>query len=627
MNIIRKIRRFRQLGKDQQLNGVAYLGPMAAMIALLVAVLLSYGGMPMEARPAQLDRVDALSAEDGAAVAEINARSAEMAVVYSEIDSITFTVACDVLDQMKIPYEACEAAAFSMDDLGSGVHTVLICTPQLAQLETDTLIALVRWVEDGGRMALMCAPDIDSGFQLIYRKLGVMEWAWDTHQYDVISFDRETLPFASRLSYTGFINDSAIQLRLEDDCRALISTGDDRQLPLMWTRGLGQGRLAVNNHNLIYGVDGRGYVLNTLSALEDTLIYPIINAGMIFIDDFPAPQPLGFDERLKEQFGYDVQGFFRNHWWPDMKALSHDLGLRYTGLLVETYNENVEGPYEPDSEDHSLLRYYTSELLDSGGEIGLHGYNHQPLCPVGFVYGDGVNYLPWPSAEAMTASIRELVEYGNSFLPEAEFTSYVPPSNYLSDVGWEALKAGAPDLGVISGLYLPDEETDSLVQEFREEDDGIISVPRISSGFSVNEYTDFVLTQELALHGVFSHFIHPDDVLDVERGAELGWETMYGDFSAMVTNIVDTCPPIRWCTASEGAAAVQRYWRVNVMREYGEASLRVSLAPFYDEVWLALWCGRDVARVENGELFEITDGLYWLRADAAQVDIIWEDAQ
>ncbi len=117
-----------------------------------------------------------------------------------------------------------------------------------------------------------------------------------------------------------------------------------------------------------------------MAALNDTLVYPIINAGMVFIDDFPAPQPEGFNEQLKRQFGYSIQGFFRNHWWPDMKQLAWDHGIRYTGVLIETYNSNVCGPFTTKGVDDSLLKYYTAELLHSGGEMGLHGL--QPHAPV-----------------------------------------------------------------------------------------------------------------------------------------------------------------------------------------------------------------------------------------------------
>ena len=107
-----------------------------------------------------------------------------------------------------------------------------------------------------------------------------------------------------------------------------------------------------------------------------------------------------------------------------MKQLCWDLGVRYTGLLIETYNDNVDGPFDSERLEDSLLKYYTAELLHSGGELGLHGYNHQPLCPVGFDYS-GIDYTPWPSTEAMSAGLLELARYGKTLYLGANYRTYV----------------------------------------------------------------------------------------------------------------------------------------------------------------------------------------------------------
>jgi hypothetical protein len=229
----------------------------------------------------------------------------------------------------------------------------------------------------------------------------------------------------------------------------------------------------------------------------------------------------------------------------------------------------------------------------------------------------------------MAAAIAELVRYGSSFLPEAEFTSYVPPSNYLSAEGQRVLLETVPQMRTLSGLYLNEVGVNALVQEFREEADGSTSVPRISSGFSPDEYNQYVIAHELALHGVFSHFIHPDDVLDPERGALIGWQGMFESFTQMLSNIESVYAPLRYSTASEGAAAVQRYDRATVVRTWNQdrTQLTLTLSPFYDELWLALRA-RDVpASVTGGELFAIADGLYWVRADQATVTMEWEAGQ
>ena len=81
-----------------------------------------------------------------------------------------------------------------------------------------------------------------------------------------------------------------------------------------------------------------------------------------------------------------------------MKSLTQRYGLRYTGVLIERYSDKVEPPFEPGAFEPSLFRFYGSELLQSGGEIGLHGFNHMPLSPPGFPYKDE-DYKTWPSSE------------------------------------------------------------------------------------------------------------------------------------------------------------------------------------------------------------------------------------
>jgi hypothetical protein len=225
----------------------------------------------------------------------------------------------------------------------------------------------------------------------------------------------------------------------------------------------------------------------------------------------------------------------------------------------------------------------------------------------------------------MRQSLTELARYGKKMIPNANFLTYVPPSNYLSAEGCAALLAAVPGIRVISGLYLQETGVEALTQEFCEEEDGTISVPRISSGFLVDGYTGFVTAQELMLHGVFSHFIHPDDILDESRGAKAGWDEMFRQFSGTIAAIVQAYPRLRFSTSTEGAAAVQRYNRLGLIRDETESGLTVALSNFCDTAWFALRTRRTPAAVEGGELFKVSAGFYWIRADAAKIDIRWEE--
>lgn len=606
---------------------VAVLGPLLVLGGLLAAVLVSQRGITPHARAIELEQLAPLQEETvqpGSVQEQTEDGFVDLLILTGAEKDFQQTLT-DVVEDMRLSYRSVDIEAFSLPMLESA-DTVLICTQDLSALDGETMVALIGWVEDGGHLGFTLVPNTDSSFQVISRKLGISDYEAGYVKYHAFRFKDGFLPVFNDLVFDVELEDFALAVRLEEDCQVYMETADGTGVPLLWSRELESGRIAVFNTSLMQGKDGRGFALDVLSVLCDTLCYPIINAGMVFVDDFPAPQPEGFDERLKEQFGYDVQGFFRNHWWPDMKELTWKYGVRYTGVLVETYNDIVEPPFEPDGVDHALIRFYTSEILQSGGEVGLHGYNHQPLCPDGFEYA-GEDYHTWPSTENMRLAVAELLRYGKSFLPSASFTTYVPPSNYLSEEGQQVVLRTVPTVTTISGLYLPEEGINALVQEFEEEEDGSISVPRITSGFAMDGYNELVAAHELMLHGVFSHFIHPDDVLDDDRGADLGWMNMYQSFTDALDRVEQAYPELRWCTATEGGAAVQRYDRVNVRRtRVDERTLEFTLSPFYDEVWLALRCKQPPESVENGELYPMSEGLYWIRATGENVRITWGTA-
>lgn len=595
--------------------------PLTVMLLALCAVLLANKGMPLEARPSILSYLSGATAEtgDSGAAADVLV-TCDPSVEAEDACASTLT---DALDQMHIRWRSSLLNRETLENL-SGVGTLMVCTQDLSAMG-EFAPQLMDWVASGGRLALMMAPRDNTAFDILCHKLGVTEHAGGYRAYGSLRYVSGLLPmWDAQKTYDGdhTLLDYTMIVRLEGDCTVHIETGDEAAIPLMWSREIGSGRVLVNNNTLIQNKDGRELATNAYLALQDTVIYPIINAGMVFIDDFPAPQPEGVNEALLEQFGYDIQGFFRNHWWPDMKRLAWEYGIRYTGVLVETYNDQVTGPFEPDVDDDALIRYYASELLHSGGEMGLHGYNHLPLCPDGF-QSMGEDYRTWPSMEAMSESLKELKRYASKFLTGTSFKTYVPPSNFLSDTGKKALLKTLPQMRTVSGLYFPETGVAALIQEFQEEADGSVSVPRVTAGFLPDQYNRLMMAQELLLHGVFSHFIHPDDVLDSDRGADQGWSDMYSGFSSLIKEIGAAYPPLRWSTASEGAAAVQRYDRLQAAWIPTEDGLEVSLSRFYDEAWLAMKTERPIQSVENGAFYQIRSGFYWIRADKAQLRITW----
>lgn len=596
--------------------------PVLVMSLLLGIILLEQEGIMVEARDTLLGMLS-INIDDAQSHSE---QQASVIIVYDATDDYetsSMQTVADTLNAMRVSWHTVDLSSQKLPPL-SQAGTLLLCTRSLQPLESK-LEDLMGWIESGGKFALMMAPRIDTAFRIFYRKLGITELGTEYTAFHSLRYTTGLLPLWEGKTFDDDLWDYAMTVRLEPDCIVHMQSADGTGVPLLWERTVGKGRVAVFNNTLLKGKDSRGYAAAILFALHDTVAYPIMNAGMVYLDDFPAPQPEGYQEALFKAYGYDIQGMFRNHWWPDMKSLTWKYGLRYTGVLVETYNRAVIPPFEPEEGNTTLFRYYASELLASGGEIGLHGYNHMPLCPDGFPYRDE-DYATWPSQDDMRASIQELVRYGKTLSQNVDFDTYVPPSNYLSEEGRKALLSVVPDLKVISGLYLNETGVNAHVQEFCEEADGTVSVPRISSGFTANDnYTGYIIAQELLLHGAFSHFIHPDDILDESRGSSIGWAAMFTNFSGLIASVATAYPELRFSTSTEGAAAVQRYDRLTVERTETDEGLQINLKNFYDSAWLALRARRIPASILGGEIFRVSEGFYWIRADAAEISIRWEE--
>ena len=82
-----------------------------------------------------------------------------------------------------------------------------------------------------------------------------------------------------------------------------------------------------------------------------------------------------------------------------------------------------------------------------------------------------------------------------------------------------------PEIRAIASTYLPSDSKLPYVQEFGVADDGIVEAPRIVSGGMVGDYMRLAAESELNMHFVSTHFMHPDDMLDPDRGAKEGWRS------------------------------------------------------------------------------------------------------
>lgn len=528
----------------------------------------------------------------------------------------------DVLTQMRIRFD--EQDLFADPTLRlSGYENVVVALDDY-DLFGEEIFTLFDSVKGGMNLLAVCPPSSLSCLRLVMGRMGILDIGYDMYPVQVLRFRSDFMLGGQGKDFQitdPF--DSSSTVTLTEDCIVHLVSADDREVPIIWEYRHGDGTVVVNTLNY-FEKAYRGFYAASYSLLSDVCVYPVINASAFYLDDFPSPVPAGNGEYIQRDYHMDIGTFYTNVWWPDVKNLSERYGVRYTGLVIENYSDENEAPLEGNG-DIQRFRYFGNDLLDMGGEIGFHGYNHMPLVLDNFDYKDEFDsYRQWNSEDDIRASLRELDRFCRQVFPEEAFQVYVPPSNILSQEGRRILAEDFPDIKAVAAIYFEGEF--EYAQEFGVAQDGVVETPRIISGYVIDPYMEIAALSELNLHYVNSHFQHPDDVLDEDRGAASGWEALKTRLAEYMAWLYSSAPDIRNLTGTEVAGAVQRYHYLDVKTEINENELRISLSNFQDEAWLFLRANEgSVSDVQGGTLTKLTGDLYLLCAHSGEVAIRLEN--
>jgi len=475
----------------------------------------------------------------------------------------------------------------------------------------DNMQDYLDYVEAGGSLVFLTRPLVDKSFMSISSKLGIKEYSELNNDASGIKMLSDIIIGAEDFkSSTDMIRNSSIDLILNDDVKVYISSYDD--LSLLWKKDYGRGRFVVFNGTMLNAKINRGLIAGVISLGKENLIYPIINIKMMCIDDFPAPIPEGIDENIFEEFNRDIPQFYREVWWSDMIKISKNYGFKYSGFVTQNYADNVKPPFDKEEyKDTENLLIYGKELLGIGGEIGLHGHNHQPLALEGYIKQD-LGYNSWESEEDMEKSIEELIRFIHNVFRNYELRAYVPPSNILSEEGRRALTGANPDLKIIASVYLPNLEGDVYVQEFEIGDGEILEIPRLVAGYEKTDDDMWLIYNGANLPGVFTHFIHPDDILDSERSHGKSWTELHKEFESMVKEVSKKYSWLRGFTISSAGQELKKYLDCTPIIDYSDNSIDIYTENFREDIYCIMRTEDRITDALNCEYKKIAEDAYLL---------------
>ncbi|WP_243005688.1 DUF2194 domain-containing protein [Blautia sp. OF03-15BH] len=496
-------------------------------------------------------------------------------------------------------------------------ETVTVLLKSLEPLK-ENVLDICSWVKEGGSVLFALTLQKETYVSMIEQKLGIISSGYQNAEVSSIYFEKDFLIGGGRSYMITDPFDSAWEVQLDETARVYARIGDENGMPLIWERNYGKGKFVIDNFGLTEKAV-RGFYAASYSLLTDAGVYPVINGSVFYLDDFPSPVPSGDGTYVRRDYNTSIAEFYSNVWWPDMMTLAAKHGVKYTGVIIENYEDDTDGEITEQT-DVQRFQYFGNMILHQGGELGYHGYNHQPLSLSNVDYGTVLPYKTWTSLDAMEKAVDELIRFGKKMFPATELSVYVPPSNVLSEEGRKLLGEKFPEIRSIASNYFSGEF--AYVQEFETAEDGIVEQPRIISGAVIDDYMQMAALSELNMHFVNSHFMHPDDLLDEDRGAALGWEKLKKRLDEYMTWLNESAEELRNLTGSELAGAVQRYGALTVDKEITEKEIRLHLGHLYDEAYLMVRINEGKpGDVTGGELVNITGNLYLLRAEESEVVI------
>lgn len=517
---------------------------------------------------------------------------------------------------------------FSVNDdsmeISSACRGVIIATGYLDKVAAWSKVR--QYVENGGTALCLMSPESAKSENLAAEYLSPLGIQKLGGNIDVkgIRLKTDFLYGGKGFSFddTAY-STNTIQAVLAEGTLVHVSSYDGD--PLVWEKEAGRGKYLVYNGLVRDDKTNTGMLTAMLNHCGEDSVYPVLGYKVFYIDDFPSPVPEGFFPRIYEELGVSTAEFYRDYWWPFMRECSAEFGLKYTGLIIESYGDQVKGPFHPldGRAARDSLIVYGRELLDMGGELGIHGYNHQSLAPASYEL-DELEYVPWESQADMLEALQELRRYVKEVYPDYIFRVYVPPSDILSPEGREAVRMAFPEVKIFSSLFDGPYASRAYIQDYQRNEDGTYEMPRTTAGYSPKGQAMYENISMLNYMGVFSHFVHPDELF-YEESKDLSWHDMTVGFKGFMKEVLSRYGWLKSVTGTEAAECFDDYLDMDYRVERSAGSLKLKCWNYRHSLRFVLRSSKVLDYAEGADVQKIGDDAYLIEIKKPEAVLYWKE--
>jgi len=451
---------------------------------------------------------------------------------------------------------------------------VAITTEAIYYLPTEPLIDLKEYVRNGGRAVQL--------FRSYSRETAVIFGIANSSppafiEVRGIKFEANLIPGLKGLKIPPEeFDDISYPLSLNEDTKIIARAYNG--LPLAWSCAFGRGKTIFWNTTFFTNKAYRGLIIGSITSLLPISARKIIGAGIVYIDDMPSPSWKAKLEPIKSEYDITDTEYYFKVMLPDLIDLGKKYNIKYTTATVFSYNNLTDPPFSFNEWDSTTLLMEDGTIInvpvetfkilrEEKAEIGFHGYNHIPFT-----------LAEWHSQTNMKKAVESAREKWFSLSSTAP-KIYVPPMNVNDREGFNAVMDIFPEIGIYASLYTG-YFNEGCDREFGIEpwNERIVSIPRVTSGYNLSDYDKITALSAIESFGVWTHFLHPDDVFSTPinypladpewirnpdslpwKGEKTGKNGLFYKFESTVDNIKSLYPWLSFKTALEAKNDILHY--------------------------------------------------------------------
>ena len=341
-----------------------------------------------------------------------------------------------------------------------------------------------------------------------------------------------------------------------------------------------------------YGEDGKmamGICAAALSQREETLLYPVVNAYVVSVLNFPVCSNEN-GEVLLDIYGRELTDLERNIILPSLISLSSTYGI--TPTVFMTPQMDYDDGNEPDPE---LSHTFLSQLNEIGSEAA-YGTQTRSMTSLAnklkldedYFQSAGIHYA-FAATDTIGASLSELGDaLRNPFL-SGICTLLTEPAEDQPLFGYQSMKVSYQQLTSSA-------ETHTFRQDLQ------------------------MLCLETAV-GYSSTFFDMEKVFWPET-EEDEWQNASKRVFRNLTTYGAKYSENGAATVYESDRRIRRFLAMDYREEREGDVLSVEITNFEGEAWFLLRCFKEeVAKVVGGEAVKLEDGTFLIRADNPKIEV------